>query len=239
MKKCYGVCLAACMMLVLAACGSGNKGTPADSILSGMDSGSQAQDQPQSQEVSAVSSAASDAGKSAEKKHILVAYFSQAGEQYGVGVVEKGNTQIVAEMIADETGADLFHIERTDAYPTTYTELTEAAQEEMKDKARPKLTSSVENWDDYDTVFIGYPIWWGDMPMPVYTFLESYDFSGKTVIPFDTNGGSGLGGTVDSIKNETGADPKEGFAISGVTAQQDQEETGKEVKDWISGLEIR
>jgi len=151
------------MMLVLAACGSGNKGTPADSILSGMDSGSQAQAQPQSrnqsQEVSAVSSAASDAGKSAEKKHILVAYFSQAGEQYGVGVVEKGNTQIVAEMIADETGADLFHIERTDAYPATYTELTEAAQEEMKNKARPKLTSAVENWDDYDTVFIGYPIW--------------------------------------------------------------------------------
>ena len=83
-------------------------------------------------------------------------------------------------------------------------ELTEAAQEEMKDKARPKLTSSVENWDDYDTVFIGYPIWWGDMPMPVYTFLESYDFSGKTVIPFDTNGGNGLGGTVDSIKMKPG-----------------------------------
>jgi flavodoxin len=179
----------------------------------------------------------SAAASSAAKGHILVAYFSQAGEQYDVGVVEKGNTQIVAEMIADETDADLFHIERKAAYPSKLSELLDEAQDEQKNSARPELSAAVDNWDDYDTIFLGYPIWWGDMPMPVYTFLESYDFTGKTVIPFDTNGGSGLADTVNAItKACPGAAVKDGLAVSGKAAQTQQDKAKSEVQNWLKGL---
>jgi flavodoxin len=177
------------------------------------------------------------AASSAAKGHILVAYFSQAGEQYDVGVVEKGNTQIIAEMVADETDADLFHIERKAAYPSKLSELLDEAQDEQKNSARPELAAAVDNWDDYDTIFLGYPIWWGDMPMPVYTFLESYDFTGKTVIPFDTNGGSGLADTVSAItKACPGVAVKNGLAVSGKEAQTQQDTARSEVHDWLKGL---
>lgn len=179
----------------------------------------------------------SAAASSAAKGHILVAYFSQAGEQYDVGVVEKGNTQIVAELIADETDADLFHIERKAAYPSKLSELLDESQDEQKNSARPELAAAVDNWDDYDTIFLGYPIWWGDMPMPVYTFLESYDFTGKTVIPFDTNGGSGLADTVNAItKACPGAAVKDGLAVSGKEAQTQQDKAKSEVRNWLKGL---
>jgi len=179
----------------------------------------------------------SAAASSAAKGHILVAYFSQAGEQYDVGVVEKGNTQIVAEMIADETDADLFHIERKAAYPSKLSELLDEAQDEQKNSARPELAAAVDNWDDYDTIFLGYPIWWGDMPMPVYTFLESYDFTGKTMIPFDTNGGSGLADTVSAItKACPGAAVRDGLAVSGKEAQTQQDTAKSEVRNWLKGL---
>jgi flavodoxin len=183
------------------------------------------------------SEAPSAAADSPAKGHILVAYFSQAGEQYDVGVVEKGNTQIVAEMIADETDADLFHVERKAAYPSKLSELLDEAQDEQKNSARPELAAAVDNWDDYDTIFLGYPIWWGDMPMPVYTFLESYDFTGKTVIPFDTNGGSGLADTVSAItKACPGAAVKDGLAVSGKEAQTQQDKAKREVQNWLKGL---
>ena len=177
------------------------------------------------------------AAGSAAKGHILVAYFSQAGEQYDVGVVEKGNTQIIAEMIADETDADLFHMERKAAYPSKLSELLDEAQDEQKNSARPELAAAVDNWDDYDTIFLGYPIWWGDMPMPVYTFLESYDFTGKTVIPFDTNGGSGLADTVNAItKACPGATVRDGLAVTGTDAQTQQDKAKSEVQNWLKGL---
>lgn len=174
---------------------------------------------------------------SSNEHHILVAYFSQAGEQYRVGTVEKGNTEIVAEMIAEKTGADLFHIERKDVYPDTYNGLLNEAQDEQKNAARPELSQTIENLDDYDTVFIGYPIWWGDMPMPVYTFLESYDFSGKTIIPFDTNEGSGLADTVQSVQDECqDATVQDGLEITGKTAQENPDKTGQAVDAWLKGL---
>lgn len=206
-------------ILVLTACGNSGAGTVEKSV--GVDV--QAAEMSTSGNVNETS------------KHILVAFFSEAGEQYRVGTIEKGNTQTVAEMIAQKTGADLFHIERKTAYPKTYNDLLQAAQDEQKKTARPELSASVENWNDYDTVFIGYPIWWGDMPMPVYTFLENHDFTGKTVIPFDTNEGSGLAGTVQSVKNSCpGAIVKEGLAIEGKTAQKDPEKTEQEVNEWLN-----
>jgi len=179
-------------------------------------------------------SSAQTAASTDAKPKILIAYFSQAGEQYDVGVVQKGSTQIVAEMIASETGGELFHIKRAEAYPDTYDKLTDTAKKETG--TRPKLAAAVDNWSDCDIVFLGYPIWWGDMPMPVYTFLDSYDWRGKTVIPFDTNGGSGLAGTMAAIGKATGLEPLEGLAISGRTAQSDQSKTLSMVQGWLSRL---
>ena len=162
-----------------------------------------------------------------------MAYFSLAGEQYQVGVIEEGNTSIIAHMIAEQTGADLYEIEPTTPYPETYDGLLEISQQEMADDARPEIANPVENMDAYDTVFIGYPIWWGDMPMIVYNFLESYDLSGKTIIPFCTHGGSGLAGTEGTIAEITGATMIDGLSISGETAQNDREAAQQQVTEWL------
>ena len=169
---------------------------------------------------------------------ILIAYFSRAGENYNVGLIEKGNTEIIAEIIAEQTGGDLFHIETVHPYPVEYDACTEAAQQELHDQARPELTASVNNFDDYDVIYLGYPIWWSDMPMAVYTFLESYDFTGKTIVPFDTNEGSGLASTVNSIRNTcVGANVLDGFAIRGSLAQNRQAATD-EVVNWLQSADF-
>ncbi len=153
----------------------------------------------------------------------LVAYFSRAGENYGVGVVEKGNTEIIAEMIAEAVGADTFRIQTVSAYPENYDACSEVARQERDSGARPELSSAIANFDDYDIIYLGYPIWYGDMPMAVYTFLESCDFTGKTIIPFCTHAGSGLAGTVGSIQSTgNGATVLDGLAIAGTTAQNDR-----------------
>ncbi len=155
-------------------------------------------------------------------------------------MIEKGNTHIIAEMIAEETRADLFEIKTVNPYPDTYDECTDVAKQEQNDNARPEITDPPENLDGYDTVFIGYPIWWGDLPMAVYTFLESYDFSGKTVIPFCTHEGSGLAGTEGRIEETcSGATVLDGLAIRGTTAQNEREEARAEVRSWIDGLGLR
>ena len=164
---------------------------------------------------------------------MLVAYFSLAGEQYGVGVVEEGNTSIIAHMIAEQAGADLFEIKPETPYPTTYQGLLDISQKERTDNARPEIDGTVEHMDDYDTIFICYPIWWGDMPMIVRSFLESYDLSGKTIIPFCTHGGSGLSDTESTIADMTGGTMKDGLAIPGTTVQNDRDTARNEVTQWL------
>ena len=111
----------------------------------------------------------------------LIVYFSRTGEQYSVGNITKGNTAIVAEIIAEKTDGDLFEIKVVnDNYPNEYTPLIQFAKKEKQENARPEIIGDV-NIDNYDTVFIGYPNWWAEMPMPVYTFLEKYDLSNKKV----------------------------------------------------------
>ena len=169
--------------------------------------------------------------------NILVAYFSRAGENYNVGTIEKGNTQIIAEYIADEVGADSFHIETVTPYPDDYKECCDVAQRELNDKARPEIGDVVDNMEQYDIVVLGYPIWWGDMPMAVYTFMESYDFSDKVVIPFNTHEGSGESGTYYSIQsNLPNAQVLDGMAIQGKTAQTFNSDTQQAVRDWLDGL---
>lgn len=165
----------------------------------------------------------------------IVVYFSREGEQYGVGVIEKGNTAIVADMIIEQTGADSFEITpKEDNYPTTYSELTDYAKEEQNNNARPEIASTIENFDSYDTIYLGYPIWWGDLPIICYTFLESYDFSGKTIIPFCTHAGSGNAGTQSKIQSAVpNAEVKEVLAITGSDAQNNQDSVKSQVIDWL------
>ncbi|MCD7905830.1 MAG: hypothetical protein LUG24_09825 [Clostridiales bacterium] len=183
--------------------------------------------------------AAESNSDSKETGNILIAYFSRADENYNVGVIEKGNTEIIAELIAEETGGYLFKIERTTPYPENYDECTEEAQREKQENARPELVSPIESIEDYDIIYLGYPIWWGDMPMAVYTFMESYDFTGKTIVPFCTNEGSGISSTVSSISEKCpGADVTEGFAIRGTTAQNSQDEARAAVIQWLEELNL-
>jgi flavodoxin len=136
-------------------------------------------------------------------KKFLVAYFSRKGQNYVNGKIVNlpiGNTEVVAKMIQKITGSSIFHIESVKTYPIDYTKTTEVAKAEMRANARPELTSHFENMDKCDVIFLGYPNWWGTFPAPVRTFLSEYDFSGKTIVPFCTHEGSGLGRSEQDIK---------------------------------------
>lgn len=110
-----------------------------------------------------------------------------------------GSTQYMANVISEATGGDLFRIETVQQYPGLHQPLIEQASAEKDAGARPELSTKIENLADYDIVFIGYPNWWGDLPMPMYTFLEEYDFGSKTIVPFNSHGGSGFSSTINAI----------------------------------------
>lgn len=173
---------------------------------------------------------------------ILVVYFSRTGEQYGVGVIDKGNTAIVADMIIDATGADSFEIlPEEDYYPYTYDELTDVAKKEQNENARPAYKGKVPDLSQYDTVFIGAPVWWGDWPMICYTFFEenAEALAGKTLIPFNTNAGSGLSGFDTKLADECPASTVgEGLAVRGTDAQNDQDGVRETVNSWLAELGI-
>ena len=147
-----------------------------------------------------------------EGGHILIAYFSVPEDVdtsgvdavAGASIVVRdnevcGNTEYVAKIIQETTGADLFRIETTAEYPLDHDPLVDQAADEQDENARPELKNHIEDMGQYDTIILGYPNWWADLPMPVYTFLEEYDFSGKIIIPFVTHGGSGFSDTRDTI----------------------------------------
>ena len=194
-------------------------------------------DDKQSDENTVAIPAETEAPTDSDGKNILVAYFSRADENYNVGTIEKGNTQIIAEYVADEVGADSFHIETVTPYPADYNDCCDVAKKELADKARPEIKGGVENMEQYDIVFLGYPIWWGDMPMAVYTFMDSYDFSDKVVIPFNTHEGSGESGTYSAIGSYLpNAQVLDGMAIQGKTAQEFSTDTQQSVREWLDGL---
>ncbi|MCM1330707.1 MAG: NAD(P)H-dependent oxidoreductase [Ruminococcus sp.] len=246
-KKLLTALLSASMLMFLAACGNGGENTRETVSVQTENGGLQTvseeetlsenkidTDVPNSENTENIGETISENGGK-----ILVAFFSRADENYGVGFIEKGNTHIIADMIAEEMNADTFEIVRVTPYPETYSDCTNEAQEEKTANARPELTETVENFDNYDIIFLGYPNWWGDMPMPVYTFIESYDFSGKTVIPFCTHAGSGLSGTVQTLRGKLeSAEVLDGFDIAGTTAQNNQDEAKEDVLAWLNGLDI-
>lgn len=171
-------------------------------------------------------------------KKILVVYFSRTGEEYNVGKIAKGNTAIVAEYIAQKTGADMFEIKPATPYPDEYEACTELAKRELESNARPALAKNIDNLAQYDTIILGYPIWWSALPRVMMTFLESNDFSGKTIIPFCTHGGSSLAGTEQEIADAcSNAKILSGLAVVGKDAQNDFPAVQKEVDAWLKGMD--
>ena len=172
-------------------------------------------------------------------KKILIAFFSRADENYNVGTVSVGNTEIMARYIKEYLGdrADGFKIDPVVSYPANYKECTEVATREKNSNARPEFKNAEAlDLSKYDTILLGYPIWWGDVPMIINTFLEKYDFSGKTIIPFNTHEGSGDAGTYATIKNKMSSSNvnTNGLSIRGATARE--ESSRNTVINWLKGL---
>lgn len=163
----------------------------------------------------------------------LIVYFSRKGENYVSGTLknlEIGNTEAVAYMIKKFIDADLFQIEMLMPYSKNYNESTSQAQLDQRRNARPELKKYPENINIYDTIYLGYPNYWGTMPMVVFTFLEHFDFSGKTIRPFCTHEGSGLGSSVNDIKRLCpGANVENGIAVHGSRI----EKSINDIKKWI------
>ena len=242
------------MVCMLALAGCGQSSTSADSTAIENTGGKQTDEVVESIETEDSGNAAATASDtqtpmeenseetdaSGGSSEILVVYFSRTGEQYNVGVIDKGNTAIVADMIAEQTGADVFEIlPQEDYYPYTYNELTDVAKKELNENARPAYAGEVPDLSQYSTIFIGAPVWWGDWPMIMYTFFEKNadGLEGKTLIPFSTHAGSGLSGfdrkLSDACPNSTVGT---GLAIAGTDAQNDQDSVRNKVNDWLSGL---
>lgn len=153
----------------------------------------------------------------------LVVYFSHKGQNYSNGKIidlEKGNTAVAAEMVAGISGGDLFEIRAKKDYPFLYGKCTEIAQHELEADSRPELIETVDT-GGYNTVILGYPNWWGTMPMPVWTFLENQRFAGKTILPFCTHEGSGMGNSERDLKKLCpNADIRTGLAIHGSSVSE-------------------
>lgn len=183
-----------------------------------------------------------------DNENILIAYFSVPENvdtdgidaNSGASIVVKnkdvlGNMQYMAMTIQEAIGGELFRIETTEEYPLEHETLVNQAKEEQNEDVRPELATYIENVEQYDIIFLGYPNWWGDMPQPLYTFLEEYDFSGKTIIPFNSHGGSGFSNTIEEIKKlQPNASVRDdGLCIS----RNDVADSEQEITDWAKGFQ--
>ena len=227
MKRAATILLAAALALGLAACSAApDSSAPAPTSA------------PASEPAAAGSAETADGGR------ILVAYFT-VPETDGVDAVAGasrvvtdgevlGNTQYIAQLIARQTGGDLFAIQTVQEYPGSHDALLEFAYNERAGDARPELAAALENPGDYDVVFLGYPNWNADLPMPLYTFLEQTDLSGKTIIPFVTHGGSGFSRTQSTIAE---LQPEATVREDGLTlSRNDVADSAEQVTAWAQGL---
>lgn len=246
MKKSLILLMSSLMVFALAACGGGalqnssstpppkpsdTNSSPVQSSTPG-DISSPTPESTEPIETPELESSAPQGGSG-----ILVVYFSQPDDVDDSTVVidgeTLGNTQYMANVIQDTTGADIFRITPEKPYPTEHEALVDLASEEQANAARPAIAEAIENFDQYETVFVGYPNWWGDMPMILYTFFDTYDFPGKTIVPFNTHGGSGFSGTINTIKElEPAAQVLDGHSISRNVIQDAEQE----IVDWITEL---
>lgn len=196
-----------------------------------------------------VNAADTSAKEENENSNILIAYFSVPEDidtngidaDSGASVVVKdeevlGNMEYMALTIQDAIGGDLFRIETKEAYPLDHEPLVDQAAEEQDENARPELAAHIENPEQYDTILLGYPNWWGDMPQPLFTFLEEYDFSGKTIIPFNSHGGSGFSNTIEEIKE---LQPDANISDEGLSISRDKvADSVQDVTDWAKSLDL-
>lgn len=210
---------------------SGSSSAPTSSTNNSSEQGSQSE--------------SSTAPDNNDSSNILIAYFT-AAENSGVDAVASasysmvngepvGRLRAIANMIQTETGGDLFSIRTSVVYPADIGELIDYAAEEQREDVRPELTSHIDDLDKYDTIFVGYPNWWADLPQVMYSFFDEYDFSGKTIIPFNVHIGSRLSGTVNTIKE---LEPNANVAADAFTInERNVPDAAAEVKEWLGGLE--
>lgn len=225
MKKWLSLLLSMTLVFSLAACNGGTTssgGGSSEPPVSSSEPSSEAPDtskEPSSSEVPEEPSESTE-----EASSTLIAYFSWSG-----------NTEQMAQIIAEQTGGDLFEIEPATPYTDDYNTLLDVAQQEQANNARPEMASQVENWESYNVVFVGYPDWWSDAPMLIYSFLEAYDWEGKTLVPFCTSGGSGFGRSLDKLPDSApGATILEGLHVSGSRVDGASED----ISAWIDGLNL-
>lgn len=238
--------LAVAMIVTLAACGRADtKDTQTEETKENSQTVAELTESSTNDESAETTDTASERGDTAQgSSKILIAYFT-AAENSGVDAVSSasyttiggtavGRLRAVADMIQENTDGDLFSIQTAVVYPADGGELIDYAAEEQDENARPELTSHMENLDQYDTIFVGFPTWWYDMPQALYSFFDEYDFSGKTIIPFNVHNGSRFSGTIDTIKElEPDATVVEdGFTVS----ERDVAEASADVAEWLNGL---
>ena len=239
MKKTIFAFLTMLVMLSLTACGSTSNGTDSSSAQNTIESSATqssaetdaASDNSETQSDADVSTTEqSDAGSTeapdSSQNSSLVVYFSATG-----------NTKAVAEAIAASAGADIYEIVPEQPYTSddlNYNDRSTRATAEQNDpNARPAISGGIDNLDEYDVIYVGYPIWWGDMPRIMYTFFDTYDLSGKTIAPFCTSGGSGLSGTPGTIADiESGAAVLDGLHVSDSSADNSQDS----VNEWLMSI---
>lgn len=245
-KKTLGILLSAALSLSLAACGNSAPGdsSSADTSAPASESAAGAAPESASEPTSGSSAADSGSASTAGDSSILIAYFT-AAENSGVDAVASasystidgeavGRVRAVADMIQANTGGDLFSIQTSVIYPTDGGELIDYAAIEQDENARPELTTHIENLEQYDTVFIGYPNWWADLPMAVYSFFDEYDFSGKTIIPFNVHNGSRFSRTIQTIEElePDAAVIEDGFTVN----ERDVPDAAEDVAAWLEEL---
>lgn len=239
--------LAVAMIVTLAACGRADdtKNTQTEEKQENSQIAAEPAESSTNDEPAETTDTASEGGDTAQSgSKVLIAYFT-AAENSGVDAVASasyttingtavGRLRAVADMIQENTDGDLFSIQTSVVYPADGGELIDYAAEEQDENARPELTSHIEDLDQYDTIFVGFPTWWYDMPQALYSFFDEYDFSGKTIIPFNVHNGSRFSGTIDTIKElEPDATVVEdGFTVS----ERDVAEASEDVAEWLDGL---
>ena len=245
-KKTLGILLSAALSLSLAACGNSAPGdsSSADTSAPASESAAGAAPESASEPTSGSSAADSGSASTAEDSSILIAYFT-AAENSGVDAVASASYSTIdgegvgrvgagADMIQENTGGDLFSIQTSVIYPADGGELIDYAAIEQDENARPELTTHIENLEQYDTVFIGYPNWWADLPMAVYSFFDEYDFSGKTIIPFNVHNGSRFSRTIQTIEElePDAAVIEDGFTVN----ERDVPDAAEDVAAWLEEL---
>lgn len=249
-KRIFTLMLSVFFVLSLTACGNKQEEKPAGNT----ESEPAASAQPE-ESVELEKTAESEEGKSSEGAETpqagdgktLVVYFSMpettnpdnmnAEEEYSTVVIDGevlGNTQYVAYVIQENTGADIFRIEPVTPYPMNHAELEEVATEEKRNDAMPEIAAEVENIEQYDTIFLGYPNWYADMPRIIYSFLDQYDLSGKTIVPFVTSGGSGFSNTISTIAD---LEPDANVITDGLSISRNVvQDAEADIIEWVEGL---